>query len=90
MLLQGVEECRGKAEIALHEFLGVLRTVHSGKVEYEVAVAAPLIELLGGGVEVVFIHGINLHVAIPASLPILNIIELGTEVSTHKTFCSCN
>ena len=90
MLLQGVEECRGKAEIALHEFLGVLRTVHSGKVEYEVAVAAPLIELLGGGVEVVLIHGINLHIAIPASLPLLYVVELGAEVSAYKALRSCN
>ena len=39
VFFQGVEQGGGEAEIALHELFLVLRTVHAGEVEDEVALA---------------------------------------------------
>ena len=90
VLLEGVEECGGESEVALHELFRVLWAIHACEVEHEVAFLAPLIELLGSGVDVVFINGINLQVTIPTRLAILYVIELGAKVSAYKTFSSCN
>ena len=62
MLAQGVEQYGGEAEIAFHELFLVLGAVHAGKVEDEVAVTAPLVKLLGRGVNVILIDFFNLHV----------------------------
>ena len=37
MLLESIEQRGSKAEIALHEVFRVLRSVHSGKIEHEIA-----------------------------------------------------
>ena len=89
VLLEGVEKCGGKAKVALHEFFRVFRAVHACEVEHEVAFLAPLIELLWSGVDVVFINGINLQVAIATSLAFLYVIELSTEILTHEPLGSC-
>ena len=90
VLLQGVEQGRGETKVALHKLLGVLRAVYSCKIKDEVAVLAPLVKLLGRGVDVVLINGINLQVAILACLAFLYVIELGTKVSSYETFGPCN
>ena len=59
VLLEGVEEGGGEAKITLHEFGLVLGAVDTGKVEHEVAVAAVVVELLGCGVDVGFVDGID-------------------------------
>ena len=85
VLLQCVEQCGGKSEVALHELLRVLRTIYSGKIEDEITITTPLVELFGSGIKVVLIDGINLHVTIPTCLAFLYIIELGAEVLAYKT-----
>ena len=90
VLLQGVEQRGGEAEVALHELLRVLRAVHPGEVEHEVAVAAPRVQFPGRGAEVVFIDGFNLHAAVPARLAVLDVVELGAEVAAHKPLGSGN
>ena len=86
VLLQGIEKCGGKAKVAFHELLRILRTIDTGKIEDKVAVTTPCIKLFGRGVDVVLINGINLQVAIPACLAFLNIIELGAEVFAYEPF----
>ena len=90
VLLEGVEQDGGESEIALHEFLRVFGAVHACKVEHEVAFFAPIIELLGSGVYVVFIDGFDrLREIVPLGLAIAYILELGAEVSAYEPLCSC-
>ena len=85
ILLQRIEQGGGEAEVALHKLFGVFGAVDAGKVEDEVALAAPCIELLGGAVEVVFINGLNgLWEVIPLGLAITDVLELGAEVAAYE------
>lgn len=91
VLAEGVEQDGGETEVALHELLWILRTVDSSKVEDEGAVLTPAIELLGSGIDVIFIDGFDrLREVVPLGLAITDVFELSTEVSSYKTFGSCN
>lgn len=90
VLLKGVEQGGGESEVALHELFRVFGAIHACKVKDEVAFLAPLIELLGSGVDVVFIDGFDrLREIVPLGLAIAYILELGAEVSAYESLCSC-
>ena len=83
---EGVEQGGGKAEVALHKLFRVLWAVDSSEVEDEVAILAPSVEFFRSRIDVVGIDSFDLQVAIPTGFPLLDIVELGTKVSSHEAF----
>lgn len=64
MLLEGIKQYGGKAEVAFHELFRVLRTIDTCEVEDKVAILAPGVELFRGGVYVVFINFVDDEIAV--------------------------
>ena len=89
VLLQGVKQGAGKAEVAFHKVLWVLRTVDSGKVKDKVAFGTPLVQLRRGAVEVVLEDLIDYQITVTAGLAAFDVIELGAKVPAHKTLGAC-
>ncbi len=82
---QGVEQGGGETEVAGHELFGVLGAVDAGKVEDEMAIPAPCVQLFGRGIDVVFIDGLDgLWEVIPLGLAITDVLELGAEVAAYE------
>ena len=90
MCLQGIEQGGGETEVALHELAVVLGTVDASEVEHEVALRAPLVELCGGGVEIVLEDIVDCEVAVAARLAGLYVVELGAKVLADETFGTGN
>lgn len=86
MGLQCVKQGGGEAEVALHEFFIVLGAVDASEVEHEVALLAPGVELLGGGVEVVLKDFLDRQVTVATGLAVFDIIELGAKVLANEAF----
>ena len=86
MSLQCVKQSGGKAEVTLHELVIVLGAVYASEVEHEVTLLAPCIELLGGGVEVVFEDFLDRQVAVATDLAVFDVIELGAKILADEAF----
>ena len=86
MGLQCVKQGGGEAKVTLHELVIVLGAIDASEVEHEVTLLAPCVELLGGGVEVVFEDLINCEVSVAASLAVFDVIELGAKVLADEAF----
>ena len=84
MLLQGVEQDGGEAEVALVEIVGILGSVDAGEVEDEVGLAAVAVEVRRGRVEVVLEDLVYLNRIVPG-LTVFYVIELSTKVFANKT-----
>ena len=74
MLFKRIQQCGGKAEIALHELLVVLRAVHPREVEHEVAVGAISVQLLRRVVDVVAIDVVDVDIWTGSVLAVANIL----------------
>lgn len=86
MSLQRVEQGGGETEVALHELVIVLGAVDASKVEDEVALLAPCVELVGGGVKVVLEDFLDRQVAVATGLAVFDVIELGAKVLADEAF----
>ena len=86
MSFQRVEQSGGEAEVTLHEFVIVLGAVDASEIEHEVALLAPCVELLGGGVEVVLEDFLDRQVAVATGLAVFDVIELGAKVLADEAF----
>lgn len=87
MLLESVEQGRGKAEVAFAEVLGVLGAVDTGEVENKVGLPAVAVEFLWCRVDVVLKDLVDLYRVI-FRLAVLDIIELEAKVFSDKTIRS--
>ncbi len=83
VLLEGVEQRRGEAEVALHELAVVLGAVHPGEVEDEVGLAAVAVELLGRRVEVV-LEDLFYCDGTVFGFPVLYVVEPCAEVAANE------
>ena len=90
MLLQGIKQGTGKAEVALHELFLVLRAVHACEVEDEVAILAPLVKLFGGAVEVVLIDSLNGEGRMGLILACLYVLQCPAEILADKSLGTGN
>ena len=86
IFLQGVKQCICKTEVTFHEFIIVFRAVHPGKIEYEIGLFAPIIQLFRSRVKIVLEYVTNLQFTITTSLTVLDVIKLGTKILPYKTF----
>lgn len=89
VLLQGVEQDGGEAEVALAEIVGILGAVDAGEVEDEVGLAAVAVEVRRGRVKVVLEDLVDGH-GIVLSLAGFCVIELSTKVFAYKTLGASN
>ena len=90
MLFERVEKLGGEPEVAFLEVFGILGTVHAGEVEHEVGLLAAAVELLRGGVDVVFKYRLYCEAGEAAVLPLLYGVELGAEVLANETLGAGN
>ena len=86
MGLQCVKQGGGEAEVTLHELVIVLGAVYASEIEHEVALLAPCVKLLGGGIEVVFEDFLDRQVAVATGLAVFDVIELGAKVLADEAF----
>lgn len=85
VLAERVEQCRGKAEVALAEVFGILGAVYTCEIKYEIGLPAVAVEFLGRRIDVVFKDRLDFH-GIVFRLAVLDVIELGTEIAAYKAF----
>ena len=84
VFLEGVQERAGEAEVALHELILVLGAVHTGEIEDEVGLAAVHVQILRGGIDVIFIDLGDLRFrlrgsgaySVAAGLAVANVLQL--------------
>ena len=86
MSLQCVKQDGGEAEVALHELVIVLGAVDASEIEHEVALLAPCVKLLGGGIEIVLEDFLDRQVAVATGLAVFDVIELGAKVLADEAF----
>ena len=86
MSLQCVKQGGGEAEVALHELVIVLGAVDASEIEHEVALLAPCVKLLGGGIEIVLEDFLDRQVAVATGLAVFDVIELGAKVLADEAF----
>ena len=86
MGLQCVKQGGGEAEVTLHELVFVLGAVYASEIEHEVALLAPCVELLGGGIEIVLEDFLDRQVAVATGLAVFDVIELGAKVLADEAF----
>ena len=79
VLLDCIQQRGGKAKIALHELLIVLRAVHASEVEHEVAVCAVCIQLLRRAVDVVAVDVVDVDVRACAVLAVSDVFQVVDE-----------
>ena len=89
VLLEGIQQGAGKAKVALHKLLLVLRAVHTRQIEHKVGIAAPLVQLLGCGIQIVLKDSVNLQLGEAPVLAIGNILQRPTEVLSNEPLGSC-
>lgn len=83
VLFERVQQRGGEAEVALHELLVVLWTVHAREVEHEVAVRAVGVQLLRGAVEVVAVDVVDVDIRARAVLSVADVFEVVHEGRAH-------
>ena len=88
VLFEGVKKGTGKSEVAFHKLLRIFRTVDSRKIEHEIALGTPLLELLRGAVKVIFEDLIYCEISVALGLACPDIIELGAKVLSYETLGS--
>ena len=84
VLTERIQQGAGKAKVALHKLFLVLRTVHTRQIEHKVGITAPLVQLLGCGIQVVLKDSVNLQLRESPVLAIGNILQRPTEVLSYE------
>ena len=90
VFFEGIQKCRGEAEVPRHELFRVLRAVDARKVEHEVTLPAPFFKLLRSGVNVVFIDLLYGEVTVALRLAVADIAQLRAEVLPDEPLRSRN
>ena len=89
MLLERIQQRRCEPEVSAHELASILRPVHPREVKHEVRLRAPVVQLLGRGIEVIFIDFRDGD-AIIAGSSVLDVLKLCAEVSAYEAFGAGN
>ena len=88
VLLEGVKKGAGKTKVAFHKLLRIFRTIDSCKIEHEIALGAPLLELFRSAVKVVLEDLIYCEISVALGLAAPDVIELGAKVLPYETLGS--
>ena len=89
VLFQAVQQVRGKAKIALHEVLRVLRTVHASQIEHEVCLLAILVQFVRSGVQVVFIDSVNMKFRSGFVLTVPDVFQVVHKGGSYHALGTC-
>ena len=84
MLLECIQQGRGKAEVPLHKLRSLLGSVHTRQIKHEVDLLTPLIQLFSCRVDVILIDLVNLQAWSCPVLPVLDVIQCIAEVLSHE------
>ena len=88
MLFQAVQQIGGKAEVALHKLLRILRAVHPRQIEDKIGLAAVFIQFFPCGIQIVLIDLINAEIRPGTILAIADIFQVGSQGGTHHPLCA--
>ena len=61
VLLQGVQQRTGKAEVALHKLLLVLWAIHSGEIEHEIRLRTEFVQKIRIGINIIFVDFLDVQ-----------------------------
>ena len=89
VVLQGIQQRGGKAEIALHKLFLILRPVDARQIEYEIRSLAETVQQTGIGVDIELHDLVNEDFA-GAVLPFLNVAKIAYQVLTHESLGAGN
>ena len=88
VLFQAVQQVGGKAEVALHEVLRILRAVHTGQIEDEVGFGAIPVQLFRGGLHIVLVDFVNMDIGPGAVFAVPNVFQVGAQGGSHHAPCA--
>ena len=90
VFLQRTQKSACESEVSFHEFVVVFWAVYASKVEDEVALAAPSVQLLRRGIDVILEYVVDFEVTIATRLAVFYVVQLSTEVLAYEPFCACH
>lgn len=90
MLFQAVQQLGGEAEIALHEILRVLRTVHTGEVEDKIRFAAVFVQLFGSGGKIILEDLVNVDTGAASVFAVPDVFQVIYKGGPHHALCAVN
>ena len=76
MLFQTVQQVRSEAEVALHEILRILRTIHTCQIEHKVRLAAVLVQLRRRRIQIVLEDFFNVQCRTGLVFPIPDVFQV--------------
>ena len=88
VLSQAVQQVGGKAKVALHKVLRILRAVHTGQIEDEVGFGAIPVQLFRGGLHVVLVDLVNMDIGPGAVFAVPDIFQVGAQGGSHHAPCA--
>ena len=90
MLLESIEKLGCETEVALLKIRRIGRSVHTRKIEYEIAVGAVSIQLFCGIFDIIFIDIINLDIGTGTILTIPNVFQVMHKSGSDHTLGACH
>ena len=90
MLFECIEQHGGKSEIALHKFIGILRTVYTGKIKYKISPTTIFIKLRLGGIKIIFKYLLHTDVGSCSVFSVANISEIVAKRRSDHSLCTGN
>jgi hypothetical protein len=88
VLFQRVKQNGSKAEIALHKFFGILRTVYAREVEDEIRFRAIFVQKLVSSIYIIFKNLINDDRRTGSVLAVTDIFQVGAQVFSNEALCA--
>ena len=90
VLFQAIQQIRCKAEVALHEVFRVFRTIHASQIEHEVCLAAVLVQLHRGRIQIVLVDFFNIQCRASLIFPIPDVFQVVAQGGSHHALGTCN
>ena len=85
MLIQGVQEHRGKAKVTSHKFCGVFGTVHACQVEDKICLLTGRLKKFCWGAKIIAVQLPDGQIREPAVLSVPNGFQGLDQISAHKS-----
>ena len=90
VLFQAVQQIGCETEVSLHEVFRVLRAIHACQIEYEVRLAAVLIQLHRGRIQIVLVDFFNIQCRASLIFPIPDVFQVVAQGGSHHALGTCD
>ena len=90
MRFERVQQGGGKAKVALHELVVVLRAVDARQIEHEIGLGAEFVQRRRGRVKVILEHVLDLQSGVGAVFAVADGLQVFAEVAPYEAFCPGN